>query len=125
MDALKPGIAPPAEKKPKDVDVSEPCAIASLIPVIDVKAILKKVEDHLRAKMQPALDMMASQEKQAMGKLGKEFSRQGYNIDEIMKKSVPSPVAGAQNPFSALKEKYGANFLKLRDQARTNECRCR
>ncbi len=113
--ALRPGIAPAAETKPKDVDVMEPGALAALIPTIDVKAIFKEVEDALKAKMQPKLDLLAAKKKEGLALIGAEAGKRGFNLDEVMKNAPPMFPKGA-NPYKAAQEKYAQGFKQVRQQ---------
>jgi uncharacterized protein YjbI with pentapeptide repeats len=112
-DALKPGVAPAPEEKPRDVDVMEPGALAALIPKIDVKAIYKKVEHELKAKIQPKLDLLALKKAEGLALIRKEAGKKGFNIDEIMKNTPPLFPKGA-NPYKSAQEKYAQNFAKVR-----------
>ncbi|HOW55202.1 MAG TPA: DUF2169 domain-containing protein [Syntrophorhabdaceae bacterium] len=114
-DALRPGVAPGPETKPKDVDVSEPGAVAALIPRVDVEALIKKIKDELTAKIQPGLDTLAAKKKEGLGLIGKELAKQGVSLDEIMKNPAPSILKGA-NPFTAAMGKYAEKFAGLRKQ---------
>ncbi len=114
-DALKPGIAPAAETKPKEIDVSEPGAVAALIPTIDVQALIGKVKDKLTAKIQPNLDILKAKEKNGLDILRKEFAKQGINLDEATKNTGPS-ILEEKNPYSAAQDKYAQHFAGLRQQ---------
>lgn len=112
-DALHPGTAPPAESKPKDVDVMKPGAIAELIPVIDVEEIYKKVKDQLTARMKPGLDMLAAKKSEGLETFRKEFAKQGLDLDAVLK-DFKSPVAGEANPYSGAKKEYAKQLSRLR-----------
>ncbi len=114
-DALKPGVAPAPETKPKDVDVSEPGAVTALIPTIDVKAIVKKFEDELKKQMKPKLDLLDAKKAAGLGVIRKELGKAGMNLDGIMKQTAP-PLAEGANPYLAAKEKYAGQFATLRKQ---------
>ncbi|MDD3846835.1 MAG: DUF2169 domain-containing protein [Syntrophorhabdaceae bacterium] len=114
-DALRPGVAPAPETKPKDVDVSEPGAVAALIPNIDVEALIKKVKDGITARIQPGLDTLASKKKEGMSLIGKELAKQGVSLDAVMKNPAALTPKGA-NPFTAATGKYAQKFAGLRQQ---------
>ncbi len=114
-DALKPAVAPPAETKPKEVDVSEPGALAALIPVIDVKGLIKGVKDELMARIQPKLDLMAAKEKETMDLLRKELAKKNISLDKMMAKEPPKVPEG-KNPYVFAQEKFTKNFQLIREK---------
>ncbi len=116
FDALRPGLAPAEETKPKEIDVMEPGAVASLIPTIDTAAIHKKVQKVLMDKMQPKMDMITAKEKLLLDKFRSELGKRGIDLDQIMK-DRPSPrLAEGANPFTEAKKKYVQNFEQLRQK---------
>lgn len=122
-DALKSGIAPDAGSKPKDVDVMEPGAVASLIPTIDVAALVKKVKDDLTAQMKPQMDLMEAKKKEGLDVIRKELAKKGHDLDKIMKEAAPSLPDGV-NPYGDTQKKFGEQIAavrkKLTDQGLMN-----
>lgn len=114
-DALKPAVAPPPETKPKEVDVSEPGALAALVPVIDVKGLIKGVKDELMARIQPKLDLMAAKEKEAMDILRKEMAKKGISLDKMMAREPPKIPEG-KNPYVFAQEKVAKDFQQIREK---------
>ena len=112
-DALHPGTAPPAESKPKDVDVMKPGAIAELIPVIDVEGIYKKVKDELTARMKPGPRYARREEVGRPRYVPKRIAKTGPRPDAVLK-DLKSPVAGGANPYSGAKEEYAKQLSILR-----------
>lgn len=113
-DALRPATAPDPASKPKDIDVMEPGAVASLIPVIDVAALVAKVRDDLMAKMKPKIDLFEAKKKEAMDVIGKQLAKQGYDIDALMK-DVPQLAEGA-NPYTDAQSQFAHEAAALRQK---------
>jgi len=118
-DALRPGIAPDPETKPKEVDVNKPGALAALIPVIDVSALIKKAKDVIMADMQPELDLMEKQKKEMMETARKTLESKGLNADKLLKPVEMSSKEEA-NPFASMKKQYADQFSETRKQLRKN-----
>ena len=114
-DALRPGIAPDPETKPKEVDVSKPGSLAALIPVFDAKALLKKVKDTIMADMQPRLDRLEQERKETMEKVRKTMLSKGLNPDDLLK-PVERTAEEEANPFAAMKKEHAEDFLEIRKQ---------
>jgi len=113
-DALRPGVTPDPAAKPKDIDVMEPGAVASLIPVIDVAALVAKVRDDLMAKMKPGVDLFEAKKKEAMDLIGKQLAKQGHDIDTLMKDAPQLPEG--TNPYTDAQSKFAQEAAALRQK---------
>lgn len=112
-NALHPATAPDPETKPKEIDASKPGALAALVPVIDVEAIIKKVNDNLTCRMQPDLDTIEKTKKQMTDTVKKTLTERGINPDQALKTTETSMMKEA-NPYRAAKEKYAEKYADLR-----------
>ena len=115
VNALRPGIAPDPGLKPKDVDVMEPGAVASLIPAFDVPALIKKVKDDLMGKMKPQMDLLEKKKKEGMDVLRKELAKKGHSLDDVMNKPSTLLPEGA-NPYAETKKLHAQEMAKLRQK---------
>ncbi|MEN6616986.1 MAG: pentapeptide repeat-containing protein, partial [Syntrophorhabdus sp.] len=113
-DVLRTGLKPSPETKPKEADVSEPGAVASLVPIINVKDIIQKIKDDLRAKIQPKLDMMDAKDKEVEALLAPKLEKKGYKLDDLVKNAKPNPVPAGANPYSVAKDMYAERFAEVR-----------
>jgi uncharacterized protein YjbI with pentapeptide repeats len=114
VGALKAGVAPDPAMKPKDIDVMEPGAIASLIPVIDVAALVAKVKDDIMAKVQPEIDLFEAKKKDAMDVIGKQLAKQGHDIDAFVKDTPQLPKG--TNPYTDAQSKFARETAALRQK---------
>jgi uncharacterized protein YjbI with pentapeptide repeats len=112
-DALRPDLAPSPDKKPKEADISKPGAVASLVPVIDVTAMITKVRDGIMAKVQPDIDLVETKKKVVLDTARKQLAAQGHDLDQLMKTPVKSLMDEA-NPFKAAQEKNAGQLAALR-----------
>lgn len=115
-DALRPGISPEPALRPKDVDINEPGALASLIPVFDVAAIVEEVKDAIMGRVQPKLDLMEVKKKENMDALRKVLAGKGVNLDELMKQPAGKSILQEANPYAAAQGKYEKMFATVRRQ---------
>lgn len=111
-EALRPGIAPDPEMKPKEIDVSEPGALAALIPVIDVEAIIGKVRGRLTDGMQANRELFDRSNKEMQEGTRKMLAKRGINLDEAIKAPGKS-IMDEANPYAAAKEKYAEKLAGL------------
>jgi uncharacterized protein YjbI with pentapeptide repeats len=112
-NALKPALAPNPATKPKDIDVMEPGAVASLIPTFDVPALIKGVKDDLMAKIQPKRDLFDARKKEAMDVLRKELAKKGKDLDVIMKDKPPF-LDPSGNVHSEIEKKLAQEMTTMR-----------
>ncbi|MEI6313470.1 MAG: DUF2169 domain-containing protein [Syntrophus sp. (in: bacteria)] len=112
-DALRVGIAPDPERKPKDVNISKPGALAALIPVFDIPALIKKARDRIMADMQPELDLMEKQKKEMTENVRKTLEAKGIKSEEF-KKPITVTAEEKANPFAFMKKEYAQEFDKTR-----------
>jgi len=112
-DALVPDLAPDPDTKPKEVDVTEPGALAALVPKIDAAAIIKKVRDRLTARMQAAKDAAAPAQKQMQEAARKQMAERGIDPEAVF--TAPQPPAGeTANPYAAAMDKFNQKFTDLK-----------
>ncbi|MHB8110836.1 MAG: pentapeptide repeat-containing protein, partial [Syntrophorhabdaceae bacterium] len=113
-DALRGGLRPLPETKPREVDVSEPGAVASLVPTINVESINEKIKDDLKSMVQPKLDLMEAKDKEAQALLAAKLEKKGHNLDELLKRPNPNPIPPGANPYAAAKDMYAERFTETR-----------
>jgi len=73
-DALQQDLAPLPEMKPKEVDISKPGAVASMVPVIDVASIITKARDGLMAKSRSDIELVETRKQAVMDKAREQRS---------------------------------------------------
>jgi uncharacterized protein YjbI with pentapeptide repeats len=111
-DALGPGISPDPATNPGDVDISKPGALASLVPIPDVRALIAGNRKRVMAKIQPELDRFKKGESEIMAKARALLESKGLDGDELLKAPKPSP-EGA-NPFAGMEKEYADQFSLVR-----------
>ncbi len=117
-DALRPGISPDPALKPKDVDIHEPGALASMILVFDVPAIIQNVNDTVMGRVQPKLDLMDAKKKEGMDALRKTLAGKGGNLDDLMKRPASKSILQKGNPYTAAQGKYEKIFATAKEHLR-------
>ncbi|MFH1983894.1 MAG: DUF2169 domain-containing protein [Pseudomonadota bacterium] len=113
-DALHPEHAPDLADKPKEVDVTEPGALAALVPVIDVAGIIGQVRNRLTAKMQAGRDALEKSKKEMMAGSGKLLRDRGIAPESVFAAAKKSETPAA-NPYNAAKEKFTQKFAAMKN----------
>ena len=103
-EKLKPDLAPDPEAAPKEIDLSQPGAVAAAIPKFDVPALIKKARGGIMARMQPKIDMIEAKKKEMEEMARKRLIELGKNPDEVLKKSDDSVVKADDPPAVALEK---------------------
>lgn len=114
--ALRTGVSPDPAMKPKDVDINEPGALASLIPVLNVPAMVQEIKDTVMGRVQPKLDLLEAKKKENMDAVRKTLAGKGVNIDKLMKQPAGKSILQEDNPYTAAKGKYAKMFATVRQQ---------
>ena len=113
---LRPGIAPNPEMKPKDVDLDEPGALASLIPVLDMPAMVKRVRDSMTAEFQAELDLIEKEKDNIIGKARKIIESHGLDAGTLIDKPLKATVPEEASPYASMKKEYMDQFSRVRRQ---------